>query len=261
MILDRILAVKREELADRKRLVPTALLEQQARGMPPARDALAALRRSEGDAIRLIAEFKRASPSKGVIRCDLAPEEAARQYEEAGAAALSVLTDTSFFQGTMDDLRAVRSASKLPLLCKEFILHRYQLLEARVAGADMALLIVAALADDALAELHRRATQWGLAVLVETHTADEIERALAAGARIIGINSRDLKTFHVDIRTALRLRAMIPPEVVVVAESGIRTRKDVLRLEEAGFDAMLVGETLMSRQYPGAAARGLLGAE
>lgn len=258
MILDDILAAKRTEVAERQIVTPPATLEKRLAGAPRARDFLAAVHRDANQGIRLIAEFKRASPSQGVIRADLAPADVARMYATAGAAAISVLTDEKFFGGSLADLEAARRAAALPVLRKNFIIDRYQLLEARCAGADAVLLIAAALDEKQLVALHAEAVTLGMAVLVEVHDAEELPRALAAKPRIIGVNNRDLRTFKVDLETTLRLRPLVPPDVVMVSESGIRNRQDVLRLLEARVDAVLVGESLMRRPDPGAAAAALL---
>jgi indole-3-glycerol phosphate synthase len=211
-------------------------------------------------AIRLIAEVKKASPSKGVIRSDFQPVQIAQTYQRHGASCISVLTDEPFFQGGLEDLRRVRSAVEIPVLRKDFILDRYQLLEARAAGADAVLLIAECLDDCRLRALHNQAIELGMTPLVELYDAANLPRVLEAGATLVGINNRDLRTFEVDLNRTLRLREQIPPECVVVGESGIRSRADVLRLESAGVDAMLVGETLMSRPDIGAAVDELLGA-
>ena len=260
MILDKILASKRDEVQRRKSLVPAAELEKRVNGAPAARDFAGAIRRGADGAIRLIAEFKRASPSRGVIRVDLNPAQVARLYAGAGAAAMSVLTDAPFFQGNFDDLRSAREAVKIPILQKDFVLDDYQLLEARALGADAILLIVAALPGDELARVHQRAADLGLAALVEVHDEADLARALAIRPKIIGINNRDLRTFRVDIATTFRLRSSIPPAITVVSESGIQSRADALRLQEARVDAMLVGERLMRQPEPGKGAAELLGA-
>ncbi len=260
MILDKILASKREEIQRRKALVPAAELEKRLDGAPAPRDFAGAIPRRQDGAIRLVAEFKRASPSRGVIRADLGPAQVARLYAGAGAAAMSVLTDAAYFRGSFDDLRSAREAVTIPVLQKDFILDDYQLLEARIAGADAILLIAAALAGDELVRLHKRAAELGLAALVEVHDESDLDRALAIQPKIVGINNRDLRTFAVDLATTFRLRPSIPPSVIVVSESGIRSRADALKLQEAGVDAMLVGERLMRQPDPGRAATELLGA-
>ncbi len=259
MILDDILTNKRAEIAERKRAMPAKALEPLARSAPAPRDFLAALAGGRQRGIRLIAEYKRASPSKGIIRADLDPAQAGRLYESAGAAAISVLTDEKFFSGKLEDLRAVRAAVAIPVLRKEFIIDPWQLLEARAAGADAVLLIAAALTDAQLREFRMRALDLGMHCLVEVHNEAELGRALVSGAAIVGINNRNLRSFHVDLETTFRLRAAIPQEKVVVSESGIATREDALRLQGAGVDAMLVGETLMRRTDPAEAARELMG--
>jgi len=259
LILDKILASKREEVQRRKTRVPAADLAKRLNAAPAARDFAGAIRRGRDGAIRLIAEFKRASPSQGVIRADLTPAQVARLYAGAGAAAMSVLTDAPFFQGSGDDLRSAREAVTIPVLQKDFILDDYQLLEARALGADAILLIAAALPGDELPRLHQRAAELGLAALIEVHDEPDLERALAIRPKIVGINNRDLRTFRVDVATTFRLRPLIPPSVIVVSESGIRSRADALKLQEAGVDAMLVGERLMRQPDPGKAAEELLG--
>jgi indole-3-glycerol phosphate synthase len=209
--------------------------------------------------IKLIAEVKKASPSQGVIRADFDPVAIARVYEENGASCLSVLTDEKYFQGRLEFLTQIRAAVSLPLLRKDFILDTYQLLEARVAGADAVLLIAECLDDCNLRKLHNEAMELGLTPLVELYEPANLPRVLAAGAALIGVNNRDLKTFHVDLGHCIALRDQVPLDAVFVAESGIHSRADVLRLEEAGVDAMLVGESLMREADIGAAVRRLLG--
>jgi indole-3-glycerol phosphate synthase len=206
-----------------------------------------------------IAEFKRRSPSKGFIQRDADVSLVLPVYEAAGAAAASVLTDTPFFGGSLDDLRKARAVSQLPLLRKDFIIDPYQVAEARAAGADAVLLIVAALHDQDLRELLAEVHRWGMEALVETHDRGEVERAVAAGARIIGVNHRDLRTFEMNMELAVDMRSLIPADRLVVAESGIRNAADVRRLRAAGIDAILVGETLMAAPDPAAALRELLG--
>jgi len=258
MILDEILARTRADVEARKRVRPLAALEAAAAGFPAARGLAPALRRP-GE-IACIAEFKRRSPSAGWIHEGAAPEALAGAYARGGAAALSVLTDGPFFGGSLDDLAAARAACALPVLRKDFVVDRYQVVEARAAGADAVLLIVAALSDAALGELLGAAESAGLDVLVEAHDAAEVRRALDAGARVVGINNRDLRSFTVDRELAIRLRADIPADRIVVAESGIRNGADVARLRAAGVDAILVGETLMRAPDPAATLRELLDA-
>jgi indole-3-glycerol phosphate synthase len=259
MILDDILARTRAEVAARKHSRPMVILERDL-AEQPARDRRslkAALWAAEP--IGCIAEFKRRSPSAGWINETASLTDTVKAYAAGGASALSVLTDGPFFAGSLDDVVLARAACSLPVLRKDFIVDAYQLYEAAVAGADAVLLIVAALDDESLVRLLRTAEAVHLEVLVETHDADEVARALAADAAIIGINNRDLRTFTVDHDLAARLRPTIPDDRLVVAESGIRNAADVARLRAAGVDAMLVGETLMRAPDPTAALRALRG--
>ncbi len=241
-ILDTITAHTRRDLAARMQVRPLAEARAAAQASPPARDFASALRTP---GLSLIAEVKRASPSKGLLRPDFDPAALARAYAANGAAAVSVLTDAPFFQGHLEHLRAVRAAIDIPVLRKDFVLTPYQVYEARAAGADALLLIVAVLNDAELGALHRLARELGMAVLVEAHDAGELERALRVAPQIVGINNRDLRTFEVRLETTLRLRDRVPPGVILVAESGIRSAEDAARLETAGVDAMLVGEALV----------------
>src|SRR5262245_64119556 len=241
MILDDIIRARRVDVERAKREVPLTALRSQPHYAAPRRGFAAALRARHP---ALIAEVKKASPSKGVIRADFDPVAIARSYAGAGAAAISVLTEERFFQGHADHLAAVRQAVELPLLRKDFVFDAYQLAEARAWGADAALLIAAILDDGQLAALHGAATELGLDVLVEAHTAAETARAVAAGAALIGINNRDLRTFVTSLTTAERLRPLIPAGTVAVAESGIESAGDIARLRAAGYDAFLVGESL-----------------
>jgi indole-3-glycerol phosphate synthase len=261
MILDDILARTRADLTARKASRPLNDVEKGLPSGPTARSLAKALRPgAPGAQVTCIAEFKRRSPSAGWLREGGKAAEVARLYAAAGAAALSVLTDEPFFGGTLDDLTAAHAATSLPVMRKDFIIDAYQLAEARVAGADAALLIVAALSDAELSALLAVGQLYGLELLVEAHDAEEVARAVRLGARVIGINNRDLKTFTVDRDLAARLRAEIPADRVVVAESGIRDAADVARLRAAGIDAMLVGETLMRAEDPVATLRALLAA-
>jgi indole-3-glycerol phosphate synthase len=259
MILEKVLAAKREEVTERKAREPMQEVEEAARAMPLAKPFTEAITRGKDGALRLIAEFKRASPSKGPIRLDMTPEQVAREYAAAGAAAMSVLTDKPFFSGSLDDLRAVRQAIELPILRKDFMIDPYQLFEARAAGADAILLIAAALTVDVMRELKEGASRLGMAAMVEVHDEAELGRALQVSPQIIGINNRDLRTFRVDFNTTLRLRPKIPAGIRVVSESGIQSRADTVRLQDAGVDAMLVGEALMRTGKPGEGVRELLG--
>jgi indole-3-glycerol phosphate synthase len=256
-ILDRIVAAKRQEIAEAKSRAPLEQLRELAAQAPPPRDFHAAL--AGGGPVWLIAEVKKASPSRGVIRADFRPAEIAAIYQAHGAACVSVLTDGPHFQGSLDDLRQVRAAIQLPVLRKDFVIDPYQVFEARAAGADAVLLIAECLDDAQLRTLHDAITALGMTPLVELYEPANLARVLAAGARVVGINNRDLRTFQIDLGHTLRLRAEVPGDRVLVGESGIRTRDDVLRLEAAGVNAMLVGETLMSRRDIGAAVDELLG--
>ncbi|UYG08618.1 indole-3-glycerol phosphate synthase TrpC [Halomonas sp. M4R1S46] len=257
-ILTRILARKDEEVAERQRAVPEAELLRLAAEQSAPRGFVAALdeRIRDGDP-GVIAEIKKASPSRGVIREDFHPGEIAERYAAGGAACLSVLTDADFFQGHEDFLIEAREACALPVIRKDFITHGYQVSEARAIGADCILLIVAALDDERLAELHRQATELGMDVLVEVHDARELERALVLDLRLVGINNRDLHTFDTRLETTLELLERIPPEVTVITESGIHTRGDVLRMREHDVHGFLVGEAFMRREDPGEALREL----
>ena len=241
-VLARILGEARASVAARTAASPPAELRRRADDAPPVRDFGAALR---AHGLSLIAEFKRASPSKGPIRPGADPVEIARTYAESGARAISVLTNETHFQGSNRDLVRVREAVDLPVLRKDFTVDAYQLYEARAIGADAVLLIVAALGDGELAELLSVTHELGMAALVEAHTGEEVDRALAVGADIIGINNRNLHTFHTGLETTERLRGRIPACKVVVSESGIYTHADAQRLRRVGVDALLVGESLM----------------
>lgn len=257
-ILQRILATKRAETAAARRLVSIHEIERRARTAPPPRDFVAALRAKvvAGNAA-VIAEIKRASPSKGLLRKDFDPEAIARSYEAGGAACLSVLTDREYFQGAPEHLSAARAACALPVLRKDFIVEPYQVLDARAIGADCILLIAAALAAGALRELERLAHSLGMAVLVEVHEASELEVALTLATPLIGINNRNLRTFATDLQTTLDLLPRVPAGRTVVTESGIRGREDVLHLRKNGIQAFLVGEALMRAPDPGTALREL----
>ncbi len=256
-VLEKIVAHKRQEIVSLKSSRPESELRAAVVDAPPLRDFFGAL--AADGPIKLIAEVKKASPSKGVIRADFNPVEIAKAYESAGATCLSVLTDEHFFQGSLDYLRQIRAAVKLPLLRKDFILETYQLLEARLAGADAVLLIAECLDDCNLRKLHNEAIELGLTPLVEFYDEENLDRVLAAGAQLIGVNNRDLRTFVIDLDRTLRMRERVPLDCVFVGESGIFTRQDVLRLQEAGVDAMLVGESLMREPDIAAATRRLLG--
>ncbi len=258
-ILDEIIAAKRRELEDAKRSRPEADVRRAADGAPPPRNFFAAL--AAPGPIKLIAEVKKASPSAGLIRENFNPVEIGQTYERHGASCISVLTEEQFFAGSLDYLRDVRSAVTIPCLRKDFIVDKYQLYEARAAGADAVLLIAECLDDCNLRALFNAAVALGMTPLVELYDAENLQRVFDAGATLIGINNRDLRTFETDLDHTLRLRERIPGECVLVAESGIQTRGDVARLEAAGVDAILVGESLMREADIGAAVDRLLGRE
>lgn len=256
-ILDKIVATKWQEIAAAKAARPEAEVRAAAEKMPPARDFFAAL--AAPGPIRLIAEVKKASPSAGIIRADFDPVAIAKTYEAHGASCISVLTDEQYFQGDLQYLRDVREAVRLPVLRKDFILDEYQLYEARAAGADAVLLIAECLDDASLRKLFQTALELGMTPLVELYDVENLPRVFDAGAKLIGVNNRDLRTFKVDLHHTIRLRERVPDECVLVGESGIRSREDVLLLQEAGVDAMLVGEQLMRQSDIGAAVEELLG--
>ena len=244
MILDEIVTSKRAEVARLKQRATAAQVRAEAEQAEPARDFARALRADDGT-VRLIAEVKRKSPSKGMFRAGLDAAELAQTYEAHGAACISVLTDEPFFAGSLDDLRAVRKAVALPLLRKDFIIDELQIYEARAAGADAVLLIAAILDDAQLADFHRLAGEFTMSALVEIHDETELRRVLPLRPPLIGINNRDLKTFVTDLATTERLRPLIARDCCVVGESGIHRRADVARLRRAGVQGILVGESLI----------------
>ncbi len=260
-ILDGIVAYKRQEIAAARARLPDARLEDAIRtgAAPPVRDFRAALERAAGVAI--IAEVKKASPSAGLLRADFDPVAIARTYEQNGAACISVLTDEPSFQGQLHYLGAIRREVSCPLLRKDFLLDRYQLLEARLAGADAVLLIAEILDEAALPRLLREAAELGLQALVELYDRTNLPRVLDSGARLIGINNRDLHSFQTRLEHTLEVIADLPPDVCLVSESGIRTRGDIDRLQAAGVRAVLIGETLMRSADIGAKLRELRGEE
>ncbi|HHY92191.1 MAG TPA: indole-3-glycerol phosphate synthase TrpC [Firmicutes bacterium] len=257
MFLEEIVARKREDLIRLKETLPLTEVEVLARQAAPPRSFTLSLQQKRP--LALIAEVKRASPSKGDLKPDLDAAALAQIYVEAGAAAVSVLTEEHFFQGSLDDLRRVREAVAVPVLCKDFLIDPYQVYLARAHGADAVLLIAALLEDAQQKELLGLAHELGMAALVEVHTATELERVRRTRAQVIGINNRNLVTFATDFRTCLNLKKEIPPDRIAVAESGIRTPADIARLVEAGFAAALIGETLVTAPSPGAKIRELLG--
>jgi len=256
-ILAAIVASTRRGVSVRSSEVPLAEMERRAAAVEPRHGAFRAALVKAGR-INIIAECKRRSPSRGVLRRGYAPAAIASSYERAGAAAISVLTEPAFFDGCLDDLVAVRQATQLPLLRKDFIVDRYQIFEARAAGADAILLIVAGLTPDALGELHHAASDAGLDVLVEIHDLVELPIAIGAGAPIVGVNNRDLRTLTVDTDVSERAVEQIPDDVVAVAESGLKAGDDLRRLGAAGYDAFLVGERFMTADDPGRALGDLL---
>lgn len=257
MILDDIIAYKKTELQEIKSQIKPADIKSRAFDSEPGRGFAQALSGNGG--IRIIAEVKKASPSKGVIREDFDPIEIARTYEDAGASCISVLTDKKFFQGSPDYLRVIRNAVELPLLRKDFIIDDYQIYEARALGADAVLLIAACLDRGQLEDYRGLAGEIGLDALIEAHSYKELDRALLSGGMLIGINNRDLATFSVDLQTTFDLLADIPEDRIVVSESGIKDRADVVRLEKAAVDAVLVGESLLREPDPGKKLKELLG--
>ena len=257
-ILQRILARKTEELAERSARMPLAELNARAADMGPTRGFAAAIEaKIDAGLAAVIAEVKKASPSKGVIRVDFDPAAIARSYEAGGAACLSVLTDKDFFQGSEEFLRLARGACTLPVLRKDFVIDPYQVVEARAIGADCILLIVAALSDSALLELSLQAAELDLDVLCEVHDAEELERAQALPVPLIGANNRNLRTFETALETTLELQQLIDYDRVLVAESGIHTPEHVAELREAGINAFLIGEAFMRADDPGAALQRL----
>jgi indole-3-glycerol phosphate synthase len=255
-VLDRIIEARRAAIAHRKKSVPETALRFGVKHAKPVRDFAAALTR---DSLNVIAELKKASPSRGLIRADFHPVLLAKDLEEAGAAALSVLTEEEFFQGDLKYMRDARAAVGLPVLRKDFIVDPWQVWEARATDADSFLLIVAGLDDALLGQLLALGRELGMEPLVEVHTREELTRALSAGARILGVNNRDLRTLEVRIETSQELVEAIPNDCIAVCESGLSTHADLARLRAAGFDAFLIGEHLMAQPDPSVALRKLLG--
>jgi indole-3-glycerol phosphate synthase len=257
--LGRIVHAKRLELTASRLRVPQTELEKSVQQRSPGIFRQSLLGRNDEQAeCAIIAEVKKASPSRGVLCQDFRPAEIARGYRKAGARALSVLTDAPFFQGALEDLKLAKAASSLPVLRKDFTLAEYHLYEAAAAGADAVLLIVAILGPADLARFIVLAGELGLDALVEVHNADELVAAIDAGAKMIGVNNRDLRTFEVTLETSLRLADSIPDDAVAISESGLRTADDLRRLRSAGFDAFLIGERFMTEKDPGAALERLL---
>ena len=256
-LLQTILAATERIVSVREARESMSMLEARAHARVANGNAFRAALSAAGR-INVIAECKRRSPSRGVLRPDYDPTAIASSYARAGAAALSVLTEPTFFDGALEHLAAIRNAVQLPLLRKDFVVDRYQLLEARANGADAILLIVAALSSAQLSTLHRDAHALGLAALVEVHDADEVERALAAGAQIIGVNNRNLRTLEVDTRASEVAASRIPSNVIAVSESGLKSADDLSRMRELGYRAFLIGERFMTAPHPGDALKSLL---
>jgi indole-3-glycerol phosphate synthase len=255
-ILDRIVEVRRESVAHRKRVLPEVALKIAAQKIDPPRDFQGALSR---DGFNVIAELKKASPSRGVIRQEYSPAALARMLEAAGAVALSVLTEEDFFSGSLGDLKAARQETQIPVLRKDFIIDPWQVWEARAAGADSFLLITAILDDAALNEMLELGRSLHMEPLIEVHSRQELDRALALGARILGVNNRDLRNFDVRPETSLDLIQAIPEDCLAVSESGLGSHDDLARLRRAGFDAFLIGEHLMKEADPCVPLRELIG--
>lgn len=256
-ILDRIVEARRESVAHRKRVLPEVALKIAVeKKIPPPRDFASVLTRN---GINIIAELKKSSPSKGLLREEYAPAVLASSLESAGAAALSVLTEEDFFHGSLGDLKEASRVTKIPILRKDFIIDPWQVWEARAAGADSFLLIAAILSDTTLGELLALGDTLKMEPLVEVHERAELVRVIGAGAKIIGVNNRDLRDFQVHIETSLSLIDMIPDDCIAVSESGLRTHDDIERLRRAGFDAFLIGEHLMKEADPGSVLRALRG--
>lgn len=249
-VLQRIVAQKREELLAYSQGISAAELNSQALDAPPTRDFLAALRAAPGRAV--IAEIKRSSPSAGRLASGVDPAGRAKSYESGGAAAISVLTDRTFFNGSVDDLRLARGACNLPILRKDFIISFAQIFEARAAGADAVLLIAAALEPEQMAELYECTKSLGMTPLIEVHDRQELEQVLSLEPELIGVNNRNLKSLEVDLSTCLGIRPLIPSHITVVAESGIKGPADIARLRDGGLDAFLIGTSLMRADDPAA---------
>ena len=256
IILDRIVEARRAAVEHRQKVVPLPVLKLAVKRNEPARDFAGAISK---DKLNVIAELKKASPSRGVLRADFSVDALAAGFEQAGAAALSVLTEEQFFQGALANVTMARKKTALPVLRKDFIFDAWQVWETRAAEADSFLLIAAILDDSLLRDLLALGRELGMEALVEVHSREELQRALKAGARIVGVNNRDLRSFALRVETSLELIDEIPEECIAVSESGLRTHDDLTRLRAAGFDAFLVGEQLMTAKDPATALRELLG--
>ena len=259
MFLDKIVVHKKQEIEVRKRLLSFLEVKRAARKRTPSRDFFQALQQTRGNSARIIAELKKASPSRGIIRKDFDPQKIGTIYQKEGAVAISVLTDSRFFQGYFRHLSRVRKCTAIPLLCKDFIVDLYQIYEAAIHGADAFLLIAALLSQTQIEEFLGVGKELKMNALVEVHSEDELEKVLQTSAKIIGINNRNLETFKTDIRTTLKLVKFIPAEKLVVSESGISTRAQIEKLEVAGVHAFLIGEALMREKDPGEKLRELRG--
>jgi indole-3-glycerol phosphate synthase len=259
MILDRIVAHKKDVLAKAKKRFNYNFLEGLIKISPHVKDFAFALKKDTGGRNSIIAEVKKASPSKGIIREQFFPVEIAREYEANGAAAISVLTEEKFFLGSLEYMKEIKQAVSLPVLRKDFLFDPYQMYEARAFGADAVLLIVAVLEKEQLQELQQAAQELSLSALVEVHTREELDTALSADSLIIGINNRNLNTFTTDIATTLELSNAIPDDRIVVSESGLKTIDDIIKLKDAGVDAFLIGESLMRAESPGKKLREFVG--
>jgi indole-3-glycerol phosphate synthase len=255
-ILDKIIDARLESIAHRKRVLPDVALKMAIQKTDPPRDFPGALTRN---AFNVIAEMKKASPSRGVLRDNYVPLELAPKLENAGAAALSVLTEEQFFQGSLTHLKEAKKVTKIPILRKDFIVDPWQVWETRAVGADSFLLIAAVLTEAALRELLDLGRSLRMEPLVEVHSREELKRVVAAGARIIGVNNRDLRNFEVHLETSLELVEFIPDDCIAVSESGLNSHADLVRLRAAGFDAFLIGETVMKAEDPGEPLRELIG--
>jgi len=259
MFLETILTYKKEEIQSRKKLIPLSVIKQEAQHRPPPRDFFSALYKKCDNSSRIIAEIKKASPSRGIIQKDFDSQRIGKIYQKAGAVAISVLTEKKFFQGDISYLSLVRKNTDIPLLCKDFIIDPYQLYEAALHGADAFLLIAALLSQGQIKEFLSLGKELGMESLIEVHSEEEVQKTLFTPAKIIGINNRDLKTFKTDITTTLSLIKFIPAGKAVVSESGIHTRSQIEIMEKAGVHAFLIGEALMKEKDPGKKLRELRG--
>lgn len=256
-VLSEIIGKKRERVEEAKRVVPLERLRGEAFAKRERAPSHAFGRALEADGINIIAEFKRRSPSKGVIRANADVSQIVRSYQAGGAAAVSVLTEHDYFDGSLADLRAVKQSIELPVLRKDFVFDPYQVFEAAAAGADAVLLIVAVLEDEQLESLRRLTEELGMDALVEVHNSEEMDRAARCGAKLVGVNNRDLRTFQVSLETSVQLAPLAPRDALLVSESGLTSAADVQRLREHGFHGFLIGETLMRAACPEAALREL----